>query len=66
MRILALAFVVVLSACPTAEPNPVDPNAPKYYSDIQPIVQTHCVRCHYPGGLGLGDFAQPGMAAVRG
>ncbi|MCP4872725.1 MAG: hypothetical protein GY898_28880 [Proteobacteria bacterium] len=60
MRVLALAAVVLLSACPTTEePEPLDPNAPKYYSDIQPILQTHCVRCHYADGLGLGDFTDP-------
>ncbi len=27
-----------------------------WYADISPLLQTHCTRCHYEGGLGTGDF----------
>jgi len=59
MRTLLLASVLLLVACPSVDPGPVD--APLYYSDIQPIVQTHCIRCHHADGLGLGDFTDPAV-----
>ena len=30
-----------------------------YYSDVQPILEQYCVRCHQEGGLGPGDFTDP-------
>ncbi|MFT5685911.1 MAG: hypothetical protein ACI8RZ_006866 [Myxococcota bacterium] len=30
-----------------------------YYTDIKPILEQNCVRCHQDGGLGLGDFTDP-------
>jgi len=30
--------------------------SPNYYQDIAPLIQTHCARCHYDGGLGTGDL----------
>ena len=30
-----------------------------YYSDIKPILEQNCVRCHQGGGLGVGDFTDP-------
>lgn len=30
-----------------------------YYTDIKPILEQNCVRCHQDGGLGLGDFNDP-------
>jgi hypothetical protein len=35
-----------------------------YYSDIAPLVQTHCERCHYAGGQGTGDFTEPANVAA--
>jgi hypothetical protein len=36
----------------TPNPTPsLDPNAPKYHEDVQPIVYNHCQSCHTTGGL---------------
>jgi len=31
-------------------------DAPTWHADVQPIMATHCTRCHYDGGLGPSDF----------
>ena len=30
-----------------------------WYADVQPMLATHCTRCHHEGGLGPGDFTDP-------
>lgn len=30
-----------------------------YYKDVKPLLDVHCTRCHYEGGLGIGDFTDP-------
>ena len=30
-----------------------------YYTDIQPLLQTHCTRCHFDGGPGPIDLSDP-------
>lgn len=27
-----------------------------WHEDVQPMVEKHCTRCHYAGGLGIGNF----------
>lgn len=39
--------------------DPVDEAAVTFYEDVQPILQTHCNRCHTEGGVGPFDFADP-------
>ncbi|MBI4822133.1 MAG: hypothetical protein HY791_38095 [Deltaproteobacteria bacterium] len=34
----------------------LDPNAPKFYGEVEPILQARCDRCHRPGGAGPIDF----------
>ena len=34
-----------------------------YYTDIKPILEQNCVRCHQEDGLGLGDFNDPELVA---
>jgi hypothetical protein len=47
-RILAACLFF---ACSAAPPQNVDPNAPKYTSDVAPILQAKCVACHTTGGI---------------
>jgi len=37
-----------------------------WYADVEPLVQEHCVRCHNPDGLGLGDFTDADEAVEFG
>ena len=30
-----------------------------YYTDVKPVVDVHCTRCHNPDGLGPTDFSDP-------
>lgn len=32
-----------------------------YYADVKPLLDVHCTRCHYDGGLGVGDFTDPDL-----
>ena len=54
----ALSALALLAAC-TPAPRPDCPNdtpsacpspAPSYVSDVAPIVSSHCLQCHAPGG----------------
>jgi len=51
---LALGMLVFLNGCVPGSAN-VDPNAvptdPTWRTDIQPIMERHCVRCHETGGV---------------
>ncbi len=31
-------------------------DGPTWHQDVQPMLNSHCTRCHYEGGLGPGDF----------
>ncbi|MEZ4316325.1 MAG: hypothetical protein R3F61_02425 [Myxococcota bacterium] len=39
------------------------PRNVEYFSDVQPILEDHCVRCHQPGGVGPIDLTDPAIAA---
>src|SRR5678815_2560091 len=45
-RIFIASLLVACSSGPT-----LDPNAPKYTTDVQPILQAKCVACHTAGGI---------------
>lgn len=55
---LACTFLLVLaSSCSTGtESSPVSDGrtigTPTYYDDIAPLVNQHCAKCHYTGGIG--------------
>ena len=45
-----------------------------WHGDVQPLLAEHCTRCHFAGGLGVGDFtdlsvvqsfAEPMLAAIE-
>ena len=39
---------------PMGTPTDADADADvTWYADIQPLMDRHCVRCHYDGGLGV-------------
>ena len=42
---------LVLVACSSAPVVTVDPNAPKYTTDVKPILDAKCVACHTAGGV---------------
>ncbi len=52
--LLLATLGLALTGCPEPE-GPTD--GPTYYTDVHPILETHCVRCHFDGGLGTGDFS---------
>ena len=35
-----------------------------WYADASPVLQQHCIRCHYEAGLGTGDFTDYATAAA--
>jgi hypothetical protein len=39
-------------------------DAPTWHGDVQPMLATHCTRCHHEGGLGPGDFTDPATATA--
>jgi uncharacterized membrane protein len=53
--LLALAFLAAACGssalnCPNDLPNGCQNPVPSYKTDVAPIVQTHCLKCHAPGG----------------
>jgi len=53
-----------LFACSSdRDPAPPDPNAPKYYEDVAPLLAQNCVGCHRDGGIGR--FPLTSYAEVR-
>ncbi len=36
-----------------------------YYRDVEPILATHCIRCHGGGGLGDGDLTDPATVVEK-
>ncbi|MFK7928906.1 MAG: hypothetical protein AB8H79_12010, partial [Myxococcota bacterium] len=32
------------------------PREVTYYEHVQPLMEDHCIRCHQPNGVGVGDF----------
>lgn len=62
--VAVVLFAAALTACTggddvadTADPV-VEPEF-TYYADVQPILKTHCTRCHQDGGVGPFDFTDP-------
>ena len=49
----------LLFACETDEKIPSEDTTPTFYTDAQPIMEQHCVRCHSEAGQGVGDFTDP-------
>jgi len=69
-RILVSFFVFVGAACSSTPTQVVDPNAPKFTTDVQPIFEAKCVACHMQGGIApfsLTTFAeaQPHAVAIK-
>jgi len=58
--VLAALLAALLAGC-TA-----NGDDPTYYQDVQPIVQTYCVRCHFEGGLGAGDWTDADTVVALG
>ena len=57
---------MLLIACPAEElPAPIETDL-SFYSDIKPMLDTHCTRCHMPGGQGVGDFTDDTEAMALG
>jgi len=61
LTVLAVTFAV--GAC-TGVDDLVETEDPvnaefTYFEDIQPIMETHCTRCHQPEGVGPFDFTDP-------
>lgn len=62
MRMLFGVLIFSLSACGEdkdanfSNGNSTEVQEVTYYKDIQPIMATHCTRCHTDNGLGPGDF----------
>ncbi|MCO4772914.1 MAG: hypothetical protein KDA24_22975 [Deltaproteobacteria bacterium] len=53
--LLLVLPALLLLGCPSeGEPEPATDLS--YYADIKPMLDTHCTRCHQPGGQGVGDF----------
>ncbi|TNE90448.1 MAG: hypothetical protein EP330_08105 [Deltaproteobacteria bacterium] len=61
MRTSSLLLLLLLAAC--APELPADSGTtPTFAEDIEPILQTHCLRCHVdpsPSNAGLGYVRQP-------
>jgi len=62
--IFALAALSLLG-CPAGEPEAPTTEL-TYYADIKPMLETHCTRCHEPGGQGVGDFTNDAEAIALG
>jgi hypothetical protein len=45
-------------------PDTTDSGAPKYYGDVQPILQQHCVRCHTEGGVAPMSLEDPASTVL--
>ncbi len=58
--LLALS-ALLLSGCPTSSDDEPTTDL-TYYADIKPMLDTHCTRCHQPGGQGVGDFTNDAEA----
>ncbi len=65
LPLTVLASALLLVGCPT-ESAPEATPAPTFYADIKPMLDTHCVRCHQPGGQGVGDFTNDTEAFAMG
>lgn len=73
-RYLAILSLVSLTACSDTEPPQDDATSPTtpsnsesgltFYSDVQPILNTYCTRCHQEGGQGVGNFSDPNDVMV--
>ncbi len=35
-----------------------------WHQDVRPLMGKHCTRCHYDGGLGVGDFEDPAVVSA--
>jgi len=79
MRLHLLLSAVLLTACggtkddadATSTPAPADSGegegeleGPTWHADVQPVMATHCTRCHQEGGLGPGDFTDPAVVTA--
>lgn len=57
MRTAALACLVAAAACGTdVRPDDAEPVLTTWHQDVAPIVATHCMGCHQPGGIGPFDM----------
>ena len=67
--LISVASALFLLGCPTeVEPTPpgTAPTDLTYFGDIKPMLETHCTRCHMPGGQGVGDFTNDTEAMALG
>lgn len=39
---------------------------PTYWTDVKPIIETHCTRCHHADGLGSGDWTDAAQVQALG
>lgn len=60
--VLALPALLLIGCPSEGEPEPAPQTDFTYYADIKPMLDTHCTRCHQPGGQGVGDFTNDGEA----
>lgn len=67
-RLAPLAPLALLVGCTTAHTPPEgDPpgSDPTFYADVKPLLQRHCVSCHQPGQIGVGDLTDPDVVVSR-
>ena len=51
-----LLCLIALVGCNNEKKNETAESSVTYHNDIEPMMASHCTRCHYDGGLGSGDF----------
>ncbi len=54
-------WILLTLAC-TSETT--EATSPSWYADVAPLVDTHCARCHQPGGVGGIDLTDPDTAVA--
>ena len=58
-----LLLLPLLAACLGSDPGTSTPpggeEGPTYYTDVKPILETYCTRCHNEAGQGPGNFLDP-------
>ncbi len=73
MRALLLGCMLLAACggsgadCPNDLPASCPSPIPSYSTQVAPIIQAHCLKCHSGAGPGIGDFrTYPGVFNSRG